>query len=206
MSTRSAWYERCSSLLSAARQDDPVDGDQPPLGVLDARSHARWRVDQVRASFPIDHLAGHDQIVAGVGGIERTGEAGRDQPARPVAGDEHIGRAPGRRPAHAGDGHGDDLARVLTLDHGNGDRLVFPDLFQTIDQVADLHRHGRDDTDVGWNRGRRPATFIVLAGVPLAGRALLHRENGGSIQESCHLIILSVSPRRPLTPTAADIS
>ncbi len=112
----------------------------------------------------------------------------------------------GRRPAHAADGHGDDLAPVLTLDHGNGDRLVFPDLLQAVDQVADLDRQGRDDADVGWNRGRRHATFIVLAGVPLAGRALLHRESGGSIQESCHLIILSVSPRRLLTPTAADIS
>ena len=172
----------------------------------DARSHLRRRVDEVRAPVAVDHLAGHDQIVAGIGWIECTGEAGRDEPARAVAGDQHIGRAPGRRPAHAADGHGDDLARVFTFDHGNGDRLVFPDLLQAVDQVADLHRHGRDDADVGWNRGRRHATFVVLAGMPLAGRALLHRESGGSVQESCHLIILSVSPRRLLTPTAADIS
>ena len=77
-----------------------------------------------------------------------------------MAGDEHVGRAPGRRAAHAADGHGDDLAGVLPFDDRNGDRLVLPDLLQAVDQVADLHRHGRDDADVGWDRWRRHATLV----------------------------------------------
>ena len=84
-----------------------------------------------------------------------------------MACDQHVGRPPGRRPAHSGHGNGDYPAPVFTFDHGNGDRLVFPDLFQAIDQVANLHRHGRDDADVGWNRGRRPATFVVLGVLPI---------------------------------------
>ena len=62
-------------------------------------------------------------------------------------------------------------------------------------------------TSAGTGAGATPRSrSSCLLGMPLAGRAFLHRESGGSGQESCHLIILNVSPRRLLTPTAADIS
>ena len=58
-----------------------------------------------------------------------------------------------------------------------------------------------------------PHASSFVSRLPLAGRALLHRVSGSWLAEetiidqvSCHLIILRVSPRRPLTPTAADIS
>ena len=100
---------------------------------------------------------------------------------------------------------GDDLAVVLPLDHRQRSGLILPDALQAVNEVADLHRHGRDDADVGRDRRRRHHAHGASSRIALAATALTHVTRPLD-QLSCHLIILSVSPRRLLTPTAADVS
>ena len=181
MSTRSAWYDRCSSSFSAARNTTRSTVSNRPVACWTLAPISGGGSIEIRAALAIDHLAGHDQVVAGIGRIECTGESGRDQPARAVAGDQarrpHASAAARPMPPTA-------TATILPAYSpsitGTATDWYFQTFFRPLEQVADLHRHGRDDADVGWCRGRRHATFIVLAGVPLAGRALLHRVSGGS--------------------------
>ncbi len=65
-------------------------------------------------------------------------------------------------------------------------------------------------TSAGAGAGATPrSSFLPVCLSPVERSCIGSVARGrrkGRTQESCHLIILSVSPRRPLTPTAADIS
>ena len=158
--------------------------------------------------FAVDHLVEAGSGRCGLGGIERTGEAGGDEPARAMAGDEHFGRARAAAgPAHAADGHGDDLAART--------RPRSPEPRPTgISGPSSGRRPGRRLPSAWPRRCRRrlePAAAprhvhrscrVCLSPVERS----LHRRERRLSSGELPLDHLEVSPRRPLTPTAADIS
>ncbi len=138
-------------------------------------------------------------------GTQGTGEAGGDDPRRAMAVDEEPGGAAGGGAAHAPDRDRHDLAVELSLDHGHRYGVILPDPPQAIHQVADFHRQGGHDADIGWDRRRRHHA----PGAPFPnrpGRDRLDSLTGPKDQLICHLIIFSMSPSRLLTPTAAEVS
>ena len=114
--------------------------------------------------FAIDDFVRQNKVIPLERRIERTGEPGGDDQARAVAADQELGGLAGCCPTGAAQGHCDNLAAVLALEHRNRCRLVFADVFEPVNQVRRFDGQRRDDSHVGRDRARRhPPLFAHRA-------------------------------------------